>query len=121
MHELLEILSLKALNITLRESTSSAFIIEFDVFAKPNSKVEKAYVSPEGTLVIQTRSKPIDGEANAAIESAVAKLFGVGRADIEILRGEKSRNKKIKLILEITAKKNKNFYLEKFTSIALKA
>ncbi len=121
MNDLHEILSSCALKIDIKESSTSAFIIEFDVFAKPNSKVEKTFVSDQGVLVIQTSSKPVDGEANAAIEAIVAKVFGVGKSNVEILRGDKSRNKRIKLLVEITAKKDKNYYLEKLTSISLKA
>jgi uncharacterized protein YggU (UPF0235/DUF167 family) len=52
--------------------------------------------------------KSVDGETNAAIEVIVAKVFGIGSSSVEILRGDKSRNKRIKLLVEITAKKDKN-------------
>jgi uncharacterized protein len=116
LNDLLEILSAKSLKMTIKESSNSAAVIEFDVFAKPNSKVEKVFVG-DGVLIIQTRSKPVDGEANQAIVEAVANVFGVGKAAVEILRGDKSRHKRIKLLVEITAKKSKKYYLEKFTSI----
>jgi hypothetical protein len=92
-------------------------IIEFEVYAKPGARVEKQFISPEGALVIQTRAKPVEGEANASIIEHVGELFGVAKSKVEIIRGDKTRNKRIKLLVEITANKDENFFKEKFTSL----
>lgn len=115
--DLLELLKSKKLKIEILETSSKAFIICFDVWAKPGAKVEKTFVSPEGLLIVQTRSKPIEGEANQAIIEAVAGIMGVSKSSVEIIRGEKSRQKRIKLLLELTANKNEFFYKQKFSEI----
>jgi uncharacterized protein YggU (UPF0235/DUF167 family) len=98
-------------------STASSLCFECDVFAKPGSKKESLVVSAEGSLVVKTHSRPIDGEANNAIVEMVAKYFGIAKSKIIIIRGDKSKNKRIKLLVEITANKDENFYIEKTTSI----
>ena len=114
---LLDLLSQKKLQFKINESNSNAFIIEFDVWAKPGAKVEKNVISPEGALIIQTRAKPIEGEANSAICETVGKIFGVAKSQVEIIRGEKSKHKRIKLMVEITANKNVEYFQKKIISI----
>jgi uncharacterized protein YggU (UPF0235/DUF167 family) len=112
---LLELLKLKKLNFKTVEVSTSAFIIEFDVLAKPASKVEKVFIGSEGAIVIQTRSRPIDGEANQAIILAISELIGISKSNIEILRGDKSKNKRVKLLVELTPRKNAEFFKKKFS------
>lgn len=107
---LLELLKSKKLNYKLLEESKSAFIIEFDVKAKPAARVEKIFIGSDGALIIQTRAKPVDGEANQAIIETVSSLVGVPKYQVEILRGDKSKNKRIKLMVEITANKNVEFF-----------
>lgn len=116
--DLLEILKSKKLMIEILEQSSSAFIISFDVWAKPGSKVSKVFVSKEGILVIQTRSRPVDGEANQAIIEAISIVFGIPKSQVEILRGDKSRQKKIKIQLAFTANKKEAFFEKKFIAIS---
>lgn len=115
LNDLLIFLNEAKLSFKVQSQNDHAFLLEFDVWAKPGSSQEKFFVGVDGQLVIQTRAKPIDGQANSAIIQKVASIFGVSRSDVEILRGDKSRNKRIKLLVEITAKKKKKYYAEKFT------
>ncbi|MGZ3788899.1 MAG: DUF167 domain-containing protein [Bacteriovorax sp.] len=115
--DLLNILKGKHLQFTVLETTASAFIIEFDVLAKPGARVEKVFVSKEGCLVVQTRSKPVEGEANQAIIETISDLTGTPKSNVEIVRGDKSRNKRIKLLVSFTANKKAPFYQTKFSEI----
>lgn len=117
IHSLLDLLSEKKLQFKITESNTHAFIIEFDVWAKPGAKVEKNFISNEGALVVQTRAKPVEGEANNSICETVGKIFGVAKSQVEIIRGEKSKQKRIKLMVEFTANKNAEYFKKKFTSI----
>ena len=99
-----EYLISKKLNFQVNEESLKALIMEFSVYAKPASKVEKMFIGPEGVLVIQTRVRPVEGEANEAIRLRVAELFGISKYQVEILRGEKSKSKRIKLKIEFTTK-----------------
>jgi len=114
---LLSILESKKLKFTRVESNQNGFIIEFNLRAKPGSKIERSYIAGSGELVIQTRARPIEGEANKAIVESVAELFGVSKSQVEIIRGDKSKIKRIKLLVEITANKNQEYFALKFTSL----
>lgn len=119
--KLIKILESKNLKLEILETSINAFIITFDVWAKPGSKMEKVFISSEGVLIIQTRSKPIDGEANQAIESAISQLVGIPKNQIEIIRGDKSRLKKIKIKLIFTANKKESYFEIKFNEILTQA
>jgi uncharacterized protein YggU (UPF0235/DUF167 family) len=115
--DLIDILKSKKLLLEILDISSSAFIMTFDVWAKPGAKVEKSFISKEGMLIIQTRSKPVEGEANQAIIEVVSVLLGIPKSQVEIYRGDKSRLKKIKVKIEYTANKNESFYEKKFIEI----
>lgn len=51
-----------------------------------------------GCLKVHTTTAPTDGKANAAVIAALAKHFGVPKSNIQLLRGETSRDK----VFEIT-------------------
>jgi uncharacterized protein len=60
----------------------------------PNAK--KASLSEEeGRLKVYVTAPAVDGKANAALILLLAEYLKVRKSDIEILRGEKSRNKVI--------------------------
>jgi len=52
----------------------------------------------DGKLYIN--APPVDGKANEAVISFFAKEYGVKKRDVEIIRGEKSKNKVIKIVCE---------------------
>ena len=118
IENLLQILRSKKLLFEIIEKTSNAFIITFDVWAKPGARSENIFISNEGILVIQTRSKPIDGEANLAIVEDISNLIGIPKSQVEIFRGDKSRLKKIKIKVSFTANKKEIYYQKKFIAIS---
>jgi uncharacterized protein YggU (UPF0235/DUF167 family) len=67
-------------------------------------------------LVVQTRARPIEGEANDAIVKMVATAFGTSKSKVHIVRGEKSKRKTVHVYLELTKEKNEKFFLQKITS-----
>lgn len=50
-----------------------------------------------GALKIKIASPPIDGAANAELIKLLSKTFGVPKSEIEILKGETSKNKQLKI------------------------
>jgi uncharacterized protein len=48
-------------------------------------------------LRVAVTSPPVDGAANAAVIEAVAAAFGVRRAAVEIIRGERGRRKTVRI------------------------
>ena len=51
----------------------------------------------DGVVLIRISAPPVDGKANAALIAFVAKTLGVPKGHVEIVRGETSRNKVIRV------------------------
>lgn len=48
-------------------------------------------------LRVAVTAPPVDGEANAAVIEALAEAFGVRRAAVAIVRGERGRRKTVRI------------------------
>jgi uncharacterized protein (TIGR00251 family) len=44
-------------------------------------------------LKIKITSPPVEGKANKGLQEYVAKVFGISRSSVEIVKGDQSRNK----------------------------
>ncbi len=117
MSEIEKVLISVGIKIYHFQATKQLAHFECDVYAKPGSKKESLVISNEGVLVVKTSSRPVEGEANKAIVEAVADAFGLSKSKVEIIRGDKSKNKRIKLLVEITANKSFEFYKQKISAI----
>ena len=53
--------------------------------------------SDDGTIRIEVKSQPIEGKANKELIKFLAKLLGVNKNQVIIMRGANSRNKLIKI------------------------
>lgn len=61
--------------------------------AKRNAIVEER----EGVLRVTVAAAPVDGKANAALCKLIAKQAGVARGRVSIIRGERSRDKVVRV------------------------
>ena len=53
---------------------------------------------PRGpALLVAVRARAVDGQANAAVEAALAEAFEVRRADVGIVAGYRSRDKVVEI------------------------
>lgn len=50
-----------------------------------------------GVLQARVTAPPVDGKANAALRKLIAKRAGVARSRVAIVRGEKSRDKLVRV------------------------
>jgi uncharacterized protein len=75
----------------------AAGVLTIDVLVVP--RAARTVVGPmQGDrLRVAVTSPPVDGEANAAVIDALADAFGVRRAAVRILRGERGRRKTIQI------------------------
>ncbi|HLX78542.1 MAG TPA: DUF167 domain-containing protein [Acidimicrobiales bacterium] len=48
-------------------------------------------------LYVHVAPPPVDGKANVACIELVAELFGVSRADVELVGGERNRSKRLRV------------------------
>ena len=62
-------------------------------------RASRAAVGPEigDRLRVAVTAPPVDGAANAAVIEVLAAAFGVRRAAISIVRGEKGRRKTVRI------------------------
>lgn len=51
----------------------------------------------DGVMKVKLTSPPVDGAANAELIKLMAKSFGVARSNVEIIAGETSKTKRIRI------------------------
>jgi len=51
----------------------------------------------DGVLQVRVTAPPVDGKANQAVCRLVAKAVGVGRTSVSVVRGERSRDKVVRV------------------------
>ena len=71
--------------------------ILFDVRVVPRSSKSEIVGPHDGALKVKLTSPPVDGAANAELIKILAKSLGVAKSDVEIINGETSKNKRIKI------------------------
>jgi uncharacterized protein (TIGR00251 family) len=78
-------------------------IVEKDGFILLNIRVvpraSKSEIIGEhdGALRVRIASPPVDGAANAAVVKLFAKAFGVARSSVEIVAGQTSKTKQLRI------------------------
>lgn len=63
----------------------------------PKSSRNEVIGKEEDIYRIKITSPPVDGKANRALISLLSKKLNTSKKDIEIIRGEKSRNKTVRV------------------------
>jgi uncharacterized protein (TIGR00251 family) len=62
------------------------------------SRNEVTGFDADGVLKVRVTAPPADGQANEAVERAIADALGIGRTSVKIVRGATARSK----VVEIT-------------------
>jgi len=63
----------------------------------PNAKRQSIELMADKSLKVHLKAKPAEGKANEALIKILAEYYQVSRFSIEILQGEKGRNKLISI------------------------
>jgi uncharacterized protein (TIGR00251 family) len=71
--------------------------VTFDVRVVPRSSRSEIVGEHNGALKVRIASPPVDGAANAELIKLLAKKFGIPKSDVEIVAGETSKSKRIKI------------------------
>lgn len=71
--------------------------VEINVRAQPRASRSKVVGEHGGALKVQLAAPPVDGEANAALVELFAKLLGVPRRQVELISGDTSRSKRVRV------------------------
>lgn len=66
-----------------------------NIYVQPGAKCTKLSGFYGDALKIRLATPPIDGRANEALLNFLAQLFDVPRRQVELIRGCKSRHKKV--------------------------
>lgn len=69
----------------------------FSVRVVPRASKSEVVGEIEGALKIRIAAPPIDNQANVELVKVLAKFFGVSKSRVEIVSGETSRTKQIKI------------------------
>ncbi len=80
--------------MNLREE-SGGFVI--DIVVQPRASRVRIGPVRQERLVVAVTSPPVDGEANRAVVEALSRAVGVARGQIEIVRGDSSRRKTVRI------------------------
>lgn len=84
------------------KETSEGVIISLSVL--PNAPKSEIIGPYNNTLKIKIKAPPIEGKANDAIIDFFSEVFEVSKKNIEILKGDKSKQKQV-LIRGLSQKK----------------
>ena len=71
--------------------------ISFPVRVIPRASRSEIVGEHDGAIKIKIAAPPVDGAANAELIKLLASKFNVSKGDIEIIGGETSKNKRIKI------------------------
>lgn len=63
----------------------------------PNASKNEVIKGEDGILKVRVTAKATEGKANKAVIEVLADYFGVRKGQVRILRGEKSRDKVVKV------------------------
>jgi len=80
--------------ISVKENDGS---IEFGVRVIPRASRSEVVGEIEGAVKVRLTSPPVDGAANAELIKLFAKTLRVSRSSVEIVSGETSKTKRIRI------------------------
>ncbi len=72
--------------------------VEIDVIVQPRASKEEIAGIQGGALKVRLTAPPVEGEANEALVRLVAKLAGLPRSAVTIVRGKTGRRKTLRIL-----------------------
>ena len=71
--------------------------MNIDVRLVPRASRERIEGWRHGRLVVRVTAPPVEGKANRALRRLLAKRVGIAPGRVEVVRGERSRDKVVRL------------------------
>jgi uncharacterized protein len=71
--------------------------IDLTVRLQPRARRNAILDERDGVLRVSVAAAPIDGQANAALCKLIAKRAGVARGRVNVIRGERTREKVVRV------------------------
>jgi uncharacterized protein (TIGR00251 family) len=72
--------------------------MQYTVHVKPGSKKGPLVEEADDGLIVYVRERAVDGKANQAVVELLAGHFGVAKSHVEIVRGQASRVKVVRVV-----------------------
>jgi hypothetical protein len=73
-------------------------VVLLNVRVQPSAKKDEiSGWMDDGTLKVRVRGKPVEGKANESLVQFLSKALGIAKGNIEIVAGDKARNKRLKI------------------------
>jgi uncharacterized protein (TIGR00251 family) len=82
----------------LIEYTEKDNSVIFRVQVVPRASKSEITGEFDGALKVRIASPPVDGAANAELIKLLARTFAVSKSQVEIVSGESSKTKQVKII-----------------------
>ena len=74
-------------------------MLRLAVIAHPGARAERLEQLTDGTLGVWVRQRPVDGQANAAVERAIASALGLRPRQVRLAAGASARRKIVEIDL----------------------
>lgn len=68
-----------------------------DVHVMPNAAKTQAQGLHDGALRVRLHAPPVEGKANLALQAWLAETLGLPKSAVELLRGNTSRRKQLRI------------------------
>jgi uncharacterized protein len=81
----------------VNESSAEKNCVKFWLRIKPRARRERLGRDASGELVLEILAPPVEGKANQAAIEFLAKALRLPRSAVEIMAGEKSRRKLMRI------------------------
>ena len=65
---------------------------------QPRASRDEVVAWQDDALRVHVTAPPVDGEANAAVRTLLARALGVAPSTVEVVRGERSRDKLVRVV-----------------------
>ncbi len=75
------------------KKTSEGVIIS--LYIQPNASKTEIIGEHNGSLKLKIKAPPVDGKANEEVLRFLSKALQVSKSQLELLKGDKSREKKV--------------------------
>jgi len=93
--------------------------LEVVVWAKPGAKKEQVEVRSDGKILAYIHAPPVEGAANQAIISLLAKSLGLSASSFDLVSGHKGKEKRLRLNYSFTRHKGQDYYVTKIDQLFL--
>ncbi len=71
--------------------------VDLTVRLQPRAKRNAIMDERDGVLRVSVAAAPVEGQANAALCKLIAKRAGIARGRVSVIRGERSREKVVRI------------------------